>query len=235
VNIRSASELVEFLDDRKKWRKRELISLVGDLKRAKPDEVRWIGRAALLLAYAHLEGFVKDAASAYVHLVACKSRRLSDLAACFQALACRAELSVAQSASRRIGPHLEVVTRLTDRLHEACHIEIARAIDTESNLTAPVLQNICDSVGTNYAADWSTDGPFIDDLFRNRSAVAHGELFVPDKAYAVEALEFTIKAIDKFSTAIENAAIQKAYLRTASATIPPAGSGGAGQQSPSHQ
>lgn len=213
LKIRSLNELLEFLDERKKWRKRELISLVDGVAIADSGEVSRLGRAALVLAYAHLEGFVKDAASAYVHLVARKSRRLSDLTLCFQALACRAELSAAQSASRRIGPRIEVVRRLTDQLEEACQMDATGAIDTESNLTAAVLQNICASVGTDYAADWSTDAPYIDDLFRNRSAIAHGELFIPGRDYVLEALNFTIRAIDRFSTSIENAAVQRAYLR----------------------
>lgn len=213
VRIRTKGELIDFLDGRKKWRKHELISFVNELKTGRPREVPRIGRASLVLAYAHWEGFVKDAALAYLHLVVQKHRNLSELKPCFQALACRQELLGAQSAKRRIAPHVELVERLTDRLNDSCYIDPASAIDTESNLTSGVLENICTSVGISYSKEWSTDGPFIDDLYRNRCAVAHGEVYEPDRDYILEVLDFTIKAIDRFSTAIENEAVQDLYLR----------------------
>jgi hypothetical protein len=36
---------------------------------------------------------------------------------------------------------------------------------------------------------------------------------IPQRDYAIESLSFVIKAIDKFSTEIENAAIQEHFLK----------------------
>ena len=211
VKIRNNIELIDFLSERKKRRKLELISLTKELSGKNSTALR--RRAAIVLAYAHWEGFVKDAASAYVQFVSQKSRKLSDLVVSFQALVCRQEFTVAREAKHRISHHILLVQRLTDRINESCTIRADGAIDTESNLTAAVFENICTSIGLDYSAQWATHGPFIDDLFMTRCAIAHGELLDPDDSYAVEVLDFAVHAIDRFSSDIEDAAVQKLFLR----------------------
>lgn len=213
MKIRSKAELIDYLGGNKQERKRELISIAHDLSPKRGEPSGRIRRAAIVLAYAHWEGFVKDAARAYVRLVSHKSRSLSSLALSFQALACRQELVNAQTASRRIQPHLEVVKLLIDNRERSCQINAERAIDTESNLTSEVFKNICYCVGLDYTSDWVLDGPFIDEMFKNRCEVAHGDLFIPETKYAQETIQFSIRAIDRFSTDIENAAIVEAFLR----------------------
>lgn len=212
MKIRSLSELIDFLAGRKKERRRELISLSQEIADAKKSASH-NRRAAVVLSYAHWEGFVKDAASAYVAFVSHKSKKLSELIVNFQALACRQELMSAQTATRRIFTHINVARRFTEDLDRTFSINADGVIDTESNLTSVVFENICVCVGIDYHLTWATDGPFMDDLFKNRCAVAHGELYTPTNDYALEALSFTIKSIDQFSTNIENEAINEAYLR----------------------
>jgi hypothetical protein len=213
MKIRAPSELVDFLGKSKQARKRELISISQDLSPPNGVADNRICRMAVVLAYAHWEGFVKDSARAYVRLVSHKSRSLSSLAVNFQALVFRQELLVAQSATKRMQPHLKVTKRFTDELAHSCTIDADTAIDTESNLTAVVFENICLCVGIDFQKSWATDGPFIDDLFRSRCQIAHGELFTPDAEYAKETVNFIIKAIDRFSSEIENSAILEDYLR----------------------
>lgn len=54
--------------------------------------------------------------------------------------------------------------------------------------------------------------PFLDDLFRNRCVVVHGHLFTPPQAYAEEIRRFSVDAIERFSTEIENSVVQESYL-----------------------
>ncbi|MGR0481151.1 MAG: MAE_28990/MAE_18760 family HEPN-like nuclease [Candidatus Electronema sp. V4] len=216
MKIRAAQELINFLSERKQNRKRELISLSQDLSPPKGHPTAHTCKAAVVLAYAHWEGFVKEAAQAYVNLVAHKSKRLDALALSFQALVFRQELLAAQSATRRIQQHLSLTRRFTDDITSSCTIDHKKAIDTESNLTAEVLENICLSVGLDYKTYWFTVAPFIDELVKNRCSIAHGEIWTHEAKYAREAVNFVIKAIDQFSTDIENAATLEQYLRKTS-------------------
>ncbi|CAK8722505.1 MAG: hypothetical protein CDV28_13917 [Candidatus Electronema aureum] len=216
MKIRAAQELINFLSERKQNRKRELISLSQDLSPPKGHPTAHTCKAAVVLAYAHWEGFVKEAAQAYVNLVAHKSKRLDALALSFQALVFRQELLAAQSATRRIQQHLSLTKRFTDDITSSCKIDHDRAIDTESNLNAEVFENICLSVGLDYQTYWAVHGHRMDDLVANRCAIAHGEMSTPEDKYAREAVNFVIKAIDQFSTDIENAATLEQYLRKTS-------------------
>jgi len=213
MKIRATVELIDYLGGNKQKRKRELISISHDLSPRRGEPSALVRRVAIVLAYAHWEGFVKDAARAYVRLVSHKSRSLRSLTLSFQALACRQELTIAQAATRRIQPHLAVVKRFIEDLESSCHINPDSAIDTESNLTAEVFENICHCIGIDYKGNWAAQGPFIDDMFRNRCDVAHGELFTPEAKYSKETIQFSIHAIDRFSTEIENAAVVEAFLR----------------------
>lgn len=213
MKVRNNTELIDYLAGQKKQRKRELISLSQDLVDQSGKELERACRAAIVLAYAHWEGFVKDAARAYVNFVSCKSRKLADLSLNFQALACRQEILSAQGATRRVKSHIILTKRFLDECNISFQINAETAIDTESNLKSEVFENICACVGIDYSARWATDGPFMDDLFLNRCAVAHGELFTPKKDYAIEVVKFIIKAIDNFSTEIENLALSDKYLR----------------------
>lgn len=213
MKIRSATELLDFLAGRKQKRKRELISILHDLSPRNGEPVQHVRRMAILLAYAHWEGFVKESARAYVKYVSHKSRPLSALALNFQALACRQKLIIAQAATRRIGPHLAVVEMVTENPDRSLRIDANAAIDTESNLGSEVFRNICESVGITYHDNWSIEGPFMDDLFENRCAIAHGELLTPETDFAIEAVQFALKWIEGFSIDVENQAVESAYLR----------------------
>lgn len=210
MRIRTDEHLLDFLAENKQRRKRELVSFKQDLS---ADVVaRRVGRSTIVLAYAHWEGFVKQAARAYVQLVSHKSRAFASLSPNFQALICRQELKLAQQAAKRIGPHLMLINLLMNDLVRSATIDES-AIDTESNLNSEVFENICLSIGVNYNLMWSQEAPFMNDLFEHRCAISHGELFEPRDLYALEVVSKVIDWIDNFSTDVENAALEKAYLK----------------------
>jgi hypothetical protein len=120
---------------------------------------------------------------------------------------------VAQQATKRIGPQIAIVNLFVDRRHQSSTIDENAAIDTESNLKSDVFENICLCIGLNFLQSWQIEAPFIDDLFENRCAIAHGELLEPDSKYATEVLDAVLRWIDSFSTDIENAVVSKAYIR----------------------
>jgi hypothetical protein len=216
MRIRTDEHLLDFLAENKQRRKRELVSLKQDISAV--VAAKRVERSTIVLAYAHWEGFVKQAARAYVQLVSNKSRAFTSLSPNFQALVCRQELRIAQQAAKRIGPHLMLINLLmNDRVNSTTIDE--NAIDTESNLNSEVFQNICLSIGINYDVMWSHEAPFINDLFENRCAIAHGELFEPRHDYALEVVGKVLDWIDSFSTDVENAAIEKAYLRKMSEEV----------------
>ncbi len=213
MKVRSKEELVDRLTAYSGKRKRELVSLDQLLSRGRMRERIIARRAAIVFSYAHWEGFVKDAATAYVQYVAFRMVSLEKLTSNFQAISCRNHVLKASKATKRIEPHIKVVLRLTDMISEPAEIAPKSAIDTESNLSWDVFENICRIIGIDYSSYWPQYGPFMDDLFQNRCAIAHGEFLKPDEEYAKKSIRFTLDAIDWFKTDILNALQSDAYLR----------------------
>jgi hypothetical protein len=164
------------------------------------------------MAYAHWEGFVKEAATAYLAYLARKSVALSQLQANFQALVCRSELLDAASAPKRIWPHISVVTRLVDNRETSATVPM-NAIDTESNLNWAVFENLCLVVGISPGRFWSDRRGLIDDMFLTRCEIAHGQLVTPQPKEAVEYIDFALDALRVFSADLTNAAVNEEHLR----------------------
>jgi hypothetical protein len=210
--IKTLEHLVDRISDQSKIRKRELIKIKQMLPPATREPGDFWLRIAPVMAYAHWEGFVKESATAYLLFLSRKTVALSRLKPNLQALACRAELLGAVGATKRIAPHLAIVSRLVDNLTTSVTVPVD-VIDTESNLNWAVFENICNIVGIATSGFWSERRGFIDDLFITRCDVAHGQLFTPDAADAVHYLNFALDAIPKFGTDLENAASTNSHLR----------------------
>ncbi len=213
MSFKSKEQLIDFVNQQGQKRKRELISIRQSLKTGREHEQKLLCRGAILLSYAHWEGFVKDIAFAYVAYVAFKAPAFEILTQNFQALAFRTKITVCGKATKRIQPHLDLLQEILDSPGNRVTIDPDKSIDTESNLDSTVFENVCKTVGIDYESHWSTFSPFIDEFVKIRCVIAHGELMAPDKKYAAEAVSFTQESIDKFGTDISNAVIMEAYIR----------------------
>ena len=69
MRIRSQYELSEYLSGSLSRRKREVTTIKFLVSRARTHEVEPLLRAAICLLYAHWEGFVREAATAYLSYV----------------------------------------------------------------------------------------------------------------------------------------------------------------------
>jgi len=226
MKLQNTENLIEYLAAKQQIRKRELIALKTDILGGKLKPKPQFKRTAIVLAYAHWEGFVKEAARAYVDFVTAKTRSLSSLASNFKALACRQELQIAQGATKKIGPHLTLVDLLTHGMSKSVKISSENAIDTESNLNEEIFLNICQCIGIDFAASWAPRGPFMNDLFLSRCKIAHGEMLEPELKYAIEVIDNVITWIQDFSKDIENAAVLGLYLASDRAAQQPTATDG---------
>ena len=213
MNFKSKESLIDFIDQQSQKRKRELISISQALKTNREHEQRFLCRSAIVLSYAHWEGFIKDVSVAYVEYVAFKAPRFEQLTSNFQALAFKTKITVCGKATRRIQPHLELLQEILDYQQKKVSIDPQKCIDTESNLDSTVFENICRTVGIEYELYWSTYSHFIDDLVKTRCMIAHGELVEAESKHTAEIIKFTQTSIDKFGGDISNAAVRETYLR----------------------
>ena len=138
--VRTPDDLAEALARSLAWRKRELSSVAHEIERARRHVQPILLRSALCLLYAHWEGFVRSAATAYVELVARRRLRVGELSRGLLALSLRAELAAAV-ASHGITEHRAVVDAVLDE-DRRTSIRWRDAVALRSNLTYEALEEI---------------------------------------------------------------------------------------------
>ncbi len=174
--IRTLEELKDKLDDFLVWRRQELL-IVQKMIHSSENESKknsCLIRAGVALLYAHWEGFVKESGIAYLNFVSMQGLKYEELAPNFIALAMKTRLNEA-SQTKKSKIYNEVVDFFLSGLSEKSKLpHDSKAINTESNLSSEVLQNIIYSLGLDYR-DFEVEKDLIDDkLLKNRNTIAHG-------------------------------------------------------------
>lgn len=213
MNIRTTNQLYDFLSGELAWRKKELTDLkilIDDHNLSKSKRSVLL-RSGVALLYAHWEGFVKGAATAYLQFIAAQRLKNAELALHILAVSARSTLNNATGAND-INAHLLVTQFFVEQSEEEAHIPYKDAIRT-SNLNYRIFEDIGRMLGLDLSLA-STSHHLIDErLLKNRNMIAHGE-FIPIDQQAYDDLhKEIIKLLDLFSNEITNCAIDKRYAR----------------------
>lgn len=214
MKIRSLSELSTHLDEELAWRKKELTTLRLLIQSCRPHQSEAVLRAAICVLYAHWEGFVKVAATSYVRLVATQGLRYRDLSPNFVALGLR-PMIIEAGNSRKPSLHTNLTAYLLSDPTDPAEIVYRDVVATASNLNFEVFRDLLCALGLDDHS-YLTKRALIDaKLLANRNRVAHGEfLHIQQADYDSLHVE-VIELIDRFRTDVENAALLKAYMRSA--------------------
>jgi hypothetical protein len=210
MKIRTAAQLEFYLDELTAWRKKELTQILLTVGAAGGDQQRMLLRAGVALLYAHWEGFVKDAASAYVQLAASQDITVGDLADAFKALALGRYIRAAgQSGKSTV--HVQLVQRFTTGLGDKARISWRRAVATNANLRGRVFREIVETVGLSFDPYALKMKPVVDRLVDLRNRIAHGRGIPVDQAEYAMLHQETISLVDAFKTHLADAAAAKRY------------------------
>lgn len=173
MKIRSQEELVSFVDEQLAWRKKEIAAVAALADGVRSHQKHTLLRAGVALLYAHWEGFIKAAASAYCSYVRSRQTGYGRLRPSFLAVIVRNMLRGA-STGRRIGPYLRVVDAMLNVGSGDRQLPSDNIIDTESNLTYEVFEDIAQTIGID-VAEFATKAKLIDEgLVARRHKIAHG-------------------------------------------------------------
>ena len=214
MNIRTTNHLYDALSGELAWRKKELtdLKLLIDDRNQSRSKRNVLLRSGVALLYAHWEGFVKAAATAYLEFIAAQRLKNRELAVHLLALSARPTLNNATGANN-ITAHLQVAQFFIEQSEEECKIPYRDAIRT-SNLNYELFQDIGRMLGLDLSrAD--TSRHLIDErLLKNRNSIAHGEHLAVDQDDYADLHYEVIKLLDLFRNEITNCAIQSKYLRS---------------------
>lgn len=213
MKIRSLGELSDFLSGELAWRKRELTTTKFILSSARSHEQKTMIRSSMCLLYAHWEGFTKQAATAFLNYVDKKGLRFRELSPSLLALSLRSDLRKAGETNRPT-LHTGITEFLLSDMQGRAEIPWENAIETRSNLSSDVLQDILCLLNLEYAP-YEIKKVIIDEkLLGNRNKIAHGERMEMELSDYEEIYTNVLTLIDMLRTDIENAAVDSRFLRT---------------------
>ena len=214
--IRTPNDLSDRLSEDLAWRKIELSAIKGLIER-RDFELRKnkvLTRSGIAILYAHWEGYIKYAATAYLEFVSMqRNLKYCDLTDNFIAIAMKSRLDEAAS-TKQATIHNEVIKFLVESMEERIKIPKEGVITTASNLSSDVLRQILALLGIDYQP-YEMKQVLIDEkLLAKRNQIAHGEFLDVDIDSYRELHKEIIDMMDLFRDQIENHAVQKLYLRS---------------------
>lgn len=216
MNNHTLEELYDSLSNELSWRKRELYELRSIIEQytspsnIKPSRRNVVLRSTITMIYAHWEGFIKTSASAYLEFVAAQRLKNIELAPQFMALSTRPLLNN-MFQSKKATDHIAVVDFFLNNMNDRSHIPYRDVINTESNLSSKVFENIVIMLGLDYSI-FATKEKLIDDkLLYLRNSIAHGQHISVDYQSVRELLEQVISMMEQFRNQIDNAASTKSF------------------------
>lgn len=212
--IRTTDQLIEKIAQELVWRRRELTDLRALVQqfRDQPLRLRVLIRGAVTLLYAHWEGFVKASASYYLEYVASTRLPYRRLAANFVGLTLRAKFAEL-GASERISGANTLADFFCTALDRQSSVPYKRVVDTRSNLSSTVLQDIIAALGLD-GSQFATRFKFIDsNLVNPRNHIAHGEAMDLTVEEYLLLHDEVISLIETFRSEVENASVLRRYER----------------------
>jgi hypothetical protein len=212
VRIRTKEELVDFLDEELSWRRKELSTLKGNVDSSRPKLQPTAIRAAIVLLYAHWEGFIKQAAEAYLAYVVARRLKHKDLSLNFVAVSLRQKLHEFGDTNKAT-LHNQFVEHVFTCGNETAILNRDRVIRTGDNLKSSILQEILAAIGLDFSP-YDTKSNLIDEqLLKYRNNIAHGKN-LPVDAKEYESLHAEVqKMLESIKSDIETAALTSKYRR----------------------
>jgi MAE_28990/MAE_18760-like HEPN len=213
--IRTSAELNDHLSQDLAWRKIELSALRGliESRSLELHKNKVLTRSGIAILYAHWEGYIKCAATAYLEFVSRqKQYRYCDLTDNFVAIAMKNKLDEASNANQPV-IHNEVIKFLIESMEQRIEIPRQGIIKTGSNLSSSVLRQILALLGIDYQP-YEMKQILIDEkLLEKRNKIAHGEFLDVDVDSYRELHKEVIDMMDLFKDQIENHVEHQLYLR----------------------
>jgi hypothetical protein len=208
--IRSLPDLQDRLDKGLSWRVKEVSYVKGSARSATSFAQAALIRAGVPLIYAHWEGFIKEASEAYLTYVSSQNLLYRDLASCFVVFGAKKHVT-SIIESRRSAVNIEVVEFFRRSATTQANLALSNAVNTESNLSSTVFENIAMSLGIalNQYIPYAN---LIDKvLLERRNRIAHGEYLDIDWAAFEDLIDEVLKLLRMYKTDIENLASTQAF------------------------
>jgi hypothetical protein len=180
MKIRTKEELQDYLAVDLAWRKKELSNLHNDVRTANIKKLPTALRCAVVLLYAHWEGFIKNAAEYYLVYIKNQKLNLNELSSNILALALKQKMREFD-ATNKATYHVQFINFFKNNLSNKAIFSESEAIKTGSNLNSAILKEILATIGIDFSF-YELKSNLIDgQLLNYRNSIAHGNYLPVDK------------------------------------------------------
>lgn len=190
------------------WRRKEIASLYLSVISSRSESQSRAVRSAIVLTYAHLEGFSRQAARNYLLYVKSRNLRYKELAQSFLAL--KISRTISQATSKP-SYYKGAVALLVSQLDEIALLPEPEVISAKSNLSYAQLSEMLYCINID-PAPFALREKFMDEvLLDRRNAIAHGEFRRPSVDDYLEIHNGVLDMMEKLEEVLVQAALTEAY------------------------
>jgi len=208
--LRTISDIQNHLNDELGWRIQEIANLKEVIKRVDSIQTRSLLRAGVPILYAHWEGFVKNSSEAYLNFVAHQGLSYRKLKTCFILFGLKTEIEQLVE-TKKITPNIQVANFFLENLDKKAKIFYQGVINTQSNLSSLVFEEIASSIGID-PSPYQLKYKLIDEsLLKRRNQIAHGEYLDIDTQGYQNLSHEVVVLIRAYKTDIENSIALESY------------------------
>jgi hypothetical protein len=209
--IRTLDQLEAALTSDLIWRRQELFDFENLVAKSDVVKRRALLRGALAILYAHWEGYVKTAGSAYLEYVSRKAHKLGDLAPEIAAISMRSDiLKLAQEKNPE--QHTALVKMIRDERVTPARIPYdTSTIRTYANLNFKLFTSIMHSIGCDAQRHASKQFLIDERLLSWRNSIAHGRDQIVELADWLELRDAVEEILTDLRTQVSNAAALQKY------------------------
>lgn len=217
----------DFLEKDLAWRKMEISQLFMILNSAEAKDI--VGKAMILLLYAHWEGFIKKSSKYYLQYVSEKRVALNALTRNFEAIMLKKYArECIDKDSKNLAKEFAFMDAQYKRSNKPFHVDIDvnnefddELIDTQHNLSSKVLRGIIQIIGINYNSAIKTRETFLDvNLLKHRNVIGHGNQIKPieteisplDSDRIGELKNFVVSMLDYYAEVLLKYVEEELYL-----------------------
>ena len=207
-----AEWLIDRLDDDLANRRRELIDLRLQVATTRGAREAALSRTCVVMAYAHWEGFTKQAFRLYLeHLVKLRLK-IVDLKYELQALCLFAKMKGAMITGSSVGNAAALLKDLDARSSDIFVVDGQQAVRV-GNMTSENLKLLLELTALQYMPAYAMRENFIDSVVcKNRHLIAHGEMSRVAAADARSIVADVIALCQDVNNQVQTAAVYREYL-----------------------
>jgi hypothetical protein len=210
MKIRTKEELQDCLSDDLSWRKKELSNLHNDVKTASPKKLPTSLRCAVVLLYAHWEGFIKNASEYYLTYVKFQKLNLDEVNNNILALSLKQKIREFDSTNKATY-HVQFVQYFKNNLGDKAIFSETDSIRTGSNLNSVILKEIMATIGIEISPYELKSNLIDSQLLNYRNTIAHGNYLPVDKSEYENMHAEVLSMLTQFYNDISNACVMDKF------------------------